>query len=756
MNDVSDILIIISKRYCDFIHSQMLKYCPRREQYIQLLSFLVGAAGIIAGYEKTAICLLSSESSMSINKYDINSDDDINIININNLNYNNNNVNKNQPVGPNICSLVTHSIGIGVGALLSLPFADLLGRRFTLTAASASHVLFSFYTWRIAHISSLFSSRIFVNISLGAMMTAAPIYLSEISLGIERGQSCTALYFCICIGSLLACIFHLPVSLVGVTFDETKSNPDVDQGIPFAIGLYLTAPIIISLTMCFLLPAIPESPRWLLAHKTPQEALESMRILRKANDAEVQGEFSDIYMALASDAREEDSWWDLFTNQSLRYRVFLTFMLPLCHELAGAQIGRIQMITFISAIHAGLYLEMIASTFAAVMSAYVCYRYIDVWGRQNLMLVGTLGTSITWLLAAWCVHDINRQQVHHIHDDIDSSTEVYNNSSTIIPKEDPSTTTNNNNDNNSTNNETTGEQPLSLVMTFVVAMFIVQASFLRSGIDAPMSIIPAEIYPLRARSRGVALHVMLKVVVGLFTAGVYSVWQNFNIITIQSTIGDSINDDVNIDGTNNGNSNSNGNSNQLISTTAIPQLFIFLSICSALVALFIFFGVPETAGIMLEDADDLFFWNDNDAMIPFLTWLPCSVERSCIGRRRFLIQDRHGVDEKQESVHLNSAFGYDTFSSISDHGHHNYEVSTSGDQENAPTSGQYSASIVGTTSYGGDGNRGDPASSLHKYSMKLNQLDFVYNSDNEYDEIGRTNNDNSDKKGSDLFRPGHL
>ena len=44
-------------------------------------------------------------------------------------------------------------------------------------------------------------------------------------------------------------------------------------------------------------------------------------------------------------------------------------MLPLCHELAGAQIGRIQMITFISAIHAGLYLEMIASTFAAVISA---------------------------------------------------------------------------------------------------------------------------------------------------------------------------------------------------------------------------------------------------------------------------------------------------------------------------------------------------------------------------------------------------
>ena len=741
MNDVSDTLSIISKRYCDFIHSLILKYCPRREQYIQLLSFLVGAAGAIAGYEQTAICLLTSESSMSKNNYDIINDDDRNIVNMNNLNNNNN----NQPIGPNIWSLVTHSLGIGVGALVSLPFADLLGRRFTLTAAAASHVLFSFYTWRIADMSNIFSSRIFVNISLGAMMTAAPIYLSEISLGIERGQSCAALYFCTCIGSLLACIFHLPVSLVGVTFDEAKSYPDDDHGIPFAIGLYLTAPIIISLIMSLLLPAIPESPRWLLAHRTPQEALESMRILRKANDAEVQGEFSDIYMALASDAREEDSWWDLFTNQSLRYRVFLTFMLPLCHELAGAQIGRIQMITLISAVHAGLYLEMIASSFAAVMSAYVCYRYIDLWGRQNLMLVGTLGTAITWLLAAWCVHGINRQRVHHLHGNLDSTTEV-NNSSSVIVSQDYHSTSSNSNDNNSD-----GEQPLSLVMMFVVAMFIVQASFLRSGIDAPMSIIPTEIYPLRARSRGVALHVMLKALVGLLTAGVFNVWQNFNIITSQTPIGDST-DDANIDDTSN--DNSSGDSNQLISTTAIPKLFIFLSTCSALVALFIFFGVPETAGIMLEDADDLFFWSDNDAMIPFLTWLPCSIERSCIGRRRFLIQDRHGVDENQESVHLNSAFGYDTFIPLVDHDHHNYEGSNS-DNDNTLLCSQYGASIVGTTSYGSEGNRGDPTTSLHKYSMKLNQLDFVYGSDNEYDEISWSNDDN-DKKGSDFFRPGLL
>ena len=230
-----------------------------------------------------------------------------------------------------------------------------------------------------------------------------------------------------------------------------------DNFMPRWFTAYFFVPALLSLGMVIVLPGLPESPRWLLAHRTPDECLASMRELRKVHD--VKREFSDIYQALSSDARQEDSWMDLLTNQNLRYRVFLTFLLPLCHELAGAELSKVQLYSLTNAVHLALPLEMLGTLTGQVLGAYLCFRYIDVLGRQVLMVGSCLGGAATWLFAAWCVH---------------------------------------------------GMAPTSMLLLWVVALFTAQAAFFHSGMANIMCFLQAEIFPLRARSRGVVLATLLK------------------------------------------------------------------------------------------------------------------------------------------------------------------------------------------------------------------------------------------------------
>jgi len=85
-----------------------------------------------------------------------------------------------------------------------------------------------------------------------------------------------------------------------------------------------------------------------------------------------------------------------------------------------------------------------------------------------------------------------------------------------------------------------------------------------------------------------------------------------------------------------------------MSLTHMNQLFLFFGITAALVACFVYVGIPDTNEIMLEDAEELFLWDESDPCIDAVPCLPCSLTQGCIGRRKFLIQDRHAFDYRPE------------------------------------------------------------------------------------------------------------
>ena len=586
---------------------------PGRDSYVTFASFVIASSAAIVGFEETATCMLSTSHSASLTTAHSG------VIEIG--------------------MILLSKLGVAIGALASLPWADTHGRLVTIRWAAFAHFFLSFWSCYVRTVWAQMSSRFVVNIAIGCMISTAPLYLVEISTGFDRGSVCSAYFVCYCTGCVVSCaLFIILTTIYGdtamcnvVNDDGVVSATACDDPMPGWATLYYFVPGLLSLGMTIIIPALPESPRWLLAHKTPDECLDSLKALRKTND--VKGEFSDIYQALTLDARQEDTWGDLLTNETLRYRVFLICCLPLCHEATGAELSKVRMYSLANSIHLALPLEMLGTLLGSLVGAYICFRYIDKLGRQIFMVGSCLGVSITWLLAAWCVTGIqSRHGYGH-------STGTHDINSTIVDSE-----------------------PLSVLLIWLVGAFTIQAAFFNSGLQNLLCFLQAEIFPLRARSRGMVLATVLKAIISCTFDASYNRWLSMEAHS-SSDPDHGSEPDPNV---------STGAAQAPdgpvhLSRRAMVTVFTFFGITAAVVAAVLYVGVPDMNEIMLEDAEEIFMWDENDSCVTILPWIPCSLSSGCIGRRKFLIKDQRDdesesgeYDHRYSDARMGAADGADT------------------------------------------------------------------------------------------------
>ena len=105
----------LGESYCAFVDGKMRELYPKRERFVLLIACIVSISGAILGYEETSTCLLSSSHSSHSHHHRVQGYVDLQILSLGYL-------------------------GIGIGAVLSLPFADMLGRRYTLIYSALAHI----------------------------------------------------------------------------------------------------------------------------------------------------------------------------------------------------------------------------------------------------------------------------------------------------------------------------------------------------------------------------------------------------------------------------------------------------------------------------------------------------------------------------------------------------------------------------------------------------------------------------------------
>ena len=270
------------------------------------------------------------------------------------------------------------------GSLFSASISDYLGRKHSLKLLSMTIILLLVYFLVMNPQSVL--PYVLLGACAGIYVAVAPVYAAECQLPVHRGKVTGLFIFSTYVG-----IFYSSLVQIYLPY------PWKDAIILFPATLVM---ILITLSLCF----APESPHWILSHKTPYECIDSLERLRKSND--VSREFKALYLALSEDAKYEESWLELLTNGSLRYRLLLTCSVQCLLPLLGNMIfilsdmSTLSLLSSLIGFDADLYaisqLLLICSAFT-ILGCLIAVCLSDTWGRRSLLLYSLLATAVLWM-----------------------------------------------------------------------------------------------------------------------------------------------------------------------------------------------------------------------------------------------------------------------------------------------------------------------------------------------------------------------
>lgn len=185
-----------------------------------------------------------------------------------------------------------------------------------------------------------------------------------------------------------------------------------------------------------------------------------MRQLRRTNEVSI--EFNHVYRGLTSDAKLGDSWLDILLTRSIRVRLFISLFIQLSQELVGIQIITVYGFVLLQKIGIHSILGGITlATICAGIGILVFLNYVDVVGRKVLLIIGFVLMFVSWLGAAGCVYYGKLQSTVYLS---------------------------------------------SFTLRVIFCSFLCIISFSYSMSLGPISwVLPAEIFPFRARAKAVSL-----------------------------------------------------------------------------------------------------------------------------------------------------------------------------------------------------------------------------------------------------------
>lgn len=305
-------------------------------------------------------------------------------------------------------------------------------------------------------LSYLYAGRAIAGLGVGFLVMIIPLYQAELAHPSIRGRVTALQQFMLGVGALVASW----VAFGAWDFPDTDSK---QWRLPLGIQL-IPAGFLALLILLF-----PESPRWLIAHGRTEEGLQTLAKLHAhgdTSDAWVQAEYEQIQDQITFEQEHEaKSYVELFTNKSCFRRLFMACAIQASVQMTGVSAIQYYSVTIYGQIgipgDQTLKYQGINSVIALV-AQFSCILFIDWTGRRWALILGNLGNAVTFIIA------------------------------TILLAKFPPGVSNNH----------------AASWGFIVMTWVYNFSF--SCTCGPLSwIIPAEIFDLRTRSKGVSIATMV-------------------------------------------------------------------------------------------------------------------------------------------------------------------------------------------------------------------------------------------------------
>lgn len=230
--------------------------------------------------------------------------------------------------------------------------------------------------------------------SVGFLVMIVPVYQGELCHPDIRGRVTALQQFMLGVGALIA---------TAIGYGTYTSIDDDNSGqwrIPLGIQ-NLPAVILAALILFF-----PESPRWLIDHGREEEGLKTLAKLHAngdVNDTWVRAEFDQIQERLALEHEASaKSYSELFTDKSCFRRLWLAISVQVAAQMTGVSAIQYYSVAIYAKIgiqgDETLRYQMISSVIALV-AQFLCMLFIDRTGRRWPLIGGNILNCITFIIA---------------------------------------------------------------------------------------------------------------------------------------------------------------------------------------------------------------------------------------------------------------------------------------------------------------------------------------------------------------------
>ncbi|KAH6681116.1 glucose transporter rco-3 [Plectosphaerella plurivora] len=282
------------------------------------------------------------------------------------------------------------SAGTAIGALLSAPIGDTIGRRLSLLVAVAVFCIGGVVQVCATNIPMLLVGRFFAGVGVGGISVLVPLYQSEMAPKWVRGTLVCAYQLSITIGLLTASVVNIL---------SYKMATAAAYRIP--LGMQLVWAVVLALGLLVL----PETPRYLVKRGRTEDAGLSLSRLRRL-DITHPALLDELQEIVANHEYEltlgPDTYKEIFTGSpNLGRRTLTGCGLQMLQQLTGINFIMYYSTTFFGGVGVqDPYLKSCILHIINVFSTVPGLLVIESWGRRKLLIVGAIGMAICQLLIA--------------------------------------------------------------------------------------------------------------------------------------------------------------------------------------------------------------------------------------------------------------------------------------------------------------------------------------------------------------------
>ncbi|KAF8935324.1 general substrate transporter [Dissophora ornata] len=277
--------------------------------------------------------------------------------------------------------------GSFLGALLAGPLGDKISRKRTVMLAACIWIVGSIIQAASVSAGMLIVGRIINGVAVGLASMIVPVYQSEIAPKEIRGRIVSLQQWAITWGILIQYFIQYGCSFI-----------DSDAAFRIPWGIQVVPGAILLLGVSF----FPYSPRWLADQGRAEEALEVLANLRAngdKNDPAVVAEFKEIQDIITFDRTlAARSYAELFRYPNAR-RVFLGMTLQSWSQLTGMNVAMYYIVFIFQGAGITGNANLQASSIQYVLNVLMtipAILFIDKWGRRPVLIIGSIFMAL-WL-----------------------------------------------------------------------------------------------------------------------------------------------------------------------------------------------------------------------------------------------------------------------------------------------------------------------------------------------------------------------